>query len=70
VGDSEAELAEAREYLKATGFFCFSGFLAERTGYRRASDLGRAATETTFPSLNRKADELAQELVDRIEELG
>jgi chromosome partitioning protein len=70
VGDSEAELAEAGQYLKETGYFCFSGFLPERTGYRRASDLGRAATETTFPSLNRKADELAQSVVDRIEELG
>ncbi len=70
VGDSEAELTEATQYLQATGFFCLSGFLPERTGYRRASDLGRAATETTYPTLNRKADELIQAIVNRIEELG
>ncbi len=70
VGDSEAELAEAQQYLQATGFFCLSAFFPERTGYRRASDLGRAATETTFPTLNRKADELVQAIVNRIEELG
>lgn len=70
VGDSEAELAEAKQYLQVTKYFCLSGFLPERTGYRRASDLGRAATETAFPTLNRKADELIQAIVNRIEELG
>ena len=70
VGDSEAELSEAVAYLKQTPYFLFSGFLPERTGYRRASDMGRTATETNYRPLNRRADEFIQALMDRIEELS
>ncbi len=69
VGDSKLELAEARSYLGAVGYFVLSGVIPERTAYRRASDTGRAVTETTFPSLNKKADHLAQAVINRLEEL-
>jgi hypothetical protein len=38
--------------------------LPERTGYRRASDQGRAASETTHPSLRERAERLAQSVID------
>ena len=69
VGDSEVELNEAAEYIQNAGYFLLSGFLPERTGYRRASDMGRAAIETTHPTLNKKADELIQSIVNRMEEI-
>jgi chromosome partitioning protein len=69
VGASSAELEEAVRYVQAAKYFCLSGFLPERTGYRRASDTGRAATETPHSSLNQKADRLAQSVADRMEEL-
>ena len=69
VGDSELELRESREYITESQLYCFSGFLPERTGYRRAFDLGRAPTETAYPSLNAKADQVVQEIVDRIGEI-
>lgn len=69
VGDSELELAEARSYLDAVGYFVLSGVIPERTAYRRASDIGRAVTETSFPTLNEKADYFAQAVMDRLEEL-
>lgn len=65
VGDSDAELEEAQNYVKQAGYFLLPGFLAEKVGYRRASDEGRAPTETRFPSLNAKADVLAQGIIDR-----
>ena len=67
VGNSKPELNEAIEYLNETPYHLLAGHLLEKTGYRRAFDAGRAATETTFYSLNEKADQLAQSIVDRIE---
>jgi len=40
--------------------------MPERVAYRRAFDQGRTATETTFSSLNHKADALAQSIIDLI----
>lgn len=70
VGDSESELQEATAYIQQTPYHLLAGTLPERTGYRRASDLGRAANETTFPSLNAKADELATSIYNRTKELS
>jgi chromosome partitioning protein len=69
VGDSAAELSEAVQYVEQAGYCHLNGFLPEKVGYRRASDEGRAATETRFASLNTKADELAQSVVDKLKEL-
>jgi chromosome partitioning protein len=69
VGDSPNELAEARQYINKTNYHLLDGMLLERTGYRRASDTGRAATETTFSSLNEKAAELTQAIVNKLNQL-
>lgn len=62
-GDSEAEVAEARDYLLKTGFRIADGCLPERTAYRRASDLGQAASETPHRSLNDKARSVFQSII-------
>jgi len=69
VGDSRAELNEAIQYVEQAGYLCLSGFLPEKVGYRRASDEGRAATETRYASLNARADELAQNVIDKLQKL-
>ena len=66
VGGSESELSEAREYITRAGYKVLTGFIPERTSYRRASDAGLSITETTFPSLNKKAEQLAQSIVDMV----
>jgi chromosome partitioning protein len=66
VGDSEGEIEEARGYIGQAGYFVLPGELPERTAYRRAADAGRALTETGFPSLNSRADVLAQSIIDQI----
>lgn len=66
VGDSETELAEARGYLTEAGYAVLAGELPEKIAYRRASDDGRALTETRFASLNERADQLAQSIVDKL----
>ncbi len=66
VGDSIPEVQDARSYLQRAGYEILPGDLPEKTAYRRASDEGRALTETRFPSLKERAEELAQAIVNRI----
>jgi len=66
VGDSAGEIEDARSYLGKSGYEILPGALPEKVAYRRASDEGKALTETRFASLNERAEELAQGMVDRI----
>jgi chromosome partitioning protein len=63
---TDAEEAEARAYLAQAGFESLVGFIPERPAYRMAMNAGLTITETRFPQLNRRADELLQNVVDRI----
>ena len=63
---TDAEEAEARAYIGQAGFDVLTGFIPERPAYRQAQNVGYTITETRFPQLNRRADELLQNVVDRI----
>jgi chromosome partitioning protein len=54
VGESDTELAESQSYISDAGYVVLPGSLPERTAYRRASDMGKALTECTFPSLKKR----------------
>jgi chromosome partitioning protein len=69
VGESDVELSEARQYLAQAGYTVLDGAVPEKIAYRRASDEGRTLTETRFPSLNARADALAQSVVDLLAKL-
>jgi chromosome partitioning protein len=69
VGDRENEIEEARAYIRKAGYACLKGSLPEKTAYRRASDEGRAVSEVTFPTLRERAEEITQNVIDRIGEL-
>jgi chromosome partitioning protein len=69
VGDSESEIEEARDYIRQAGYLVLAGSLPEKTAFRRASDEGRSLTETRFPSLNKRSDEMAQGIVDLLPEI-
>lgn len=66
VGDSSVELGEAVDYVRESRHFLLDGTIPERTVYRRASDTGRAATETTHASTNQRASELMQSIINRV----
>jgi chromosome partitioning protein len=70
VGESTTEIEEARDYLKEAGYDILPGAIPEMTGYRRATDQGRALTETRYETLNHRAEEVAQGMVDRISTLA
>jgi len=69
VGNSDPEIQEAREYIQNAGYLILAGEIPEKTGYRRASDLGKTLTETTHATLNKQADLLAQSIINRIQDL-
>ena len=69
VGESEAQLEGARRYIAEAGYFVLGGDIPQKDEYVRASDKGKALTETRFASLNAKAEQVAQRIVDRITEL-
>ena len=69
-GESASELQEARDYLDQTPYFVLGADLPEKTAYRKASDKGLALSETSFPTLRERAAKVAQELVDRVENIS
>ena len=46
------------------------GCLLERPAYRKAMNVGRAITETSYAGLNAKADALIQALIDKVQQDG
>ena len=45
-----------------------AGSLPEKTAYRRASDEGKAISEVSYLSLRKRADEVVQDIINRITE--
>jgi chromosome partitioning protein len=69
VGDSDSEIRDARDYITSAGYTVLEGEVPERTLYRRASDSGRAFTETPNKSLNRRANAVVQSIVDAVKKI-
>lgn len=69
IGESVKEFEEAKEYLSQTNYHVLNGFMQEKTAFRRASDQGRAATETQYKGPRNQADLLMQAIINRIKEL-
>jgi chromosome partitioning protein len=64
VGDSPSEILDARAYIEEAGYMVLTGEMPEKVAYRRAADEGKSATETRFQSLNTRAEEIAQGIVN------
>ena len=69
VGNSDLEVAEATEYVNASGYHLLDGVIHEKTAIRRASDEGKCATETPYKSISEKVDILVQSIVNRVNAL-
>ncbi len=65
--DSQAEVRDAREYIEAAGYEVLKPHLPNKTGYRRASDVGLCTTETRYLSLNRTARKVVQAIINKFE---
>ena len=67
MGDSDTELLDAHNYIEKTGYQVLQSSLPERVAYRRAQDSGKSVTETNFKTLNKRAIEISQEIVDLVQ---
>jgi len=67
VGESSAEIEDARDYIKQAGYNVLKGELPEKTLYRKALRVGRSVSEAPHLALRKKAQGMAQSLVDFVE---
>ena len=66
-GASVNEINGAKRYITEGGYFVL-GTLPEKTSIGQAHDIGKAANETAFKTINDNVDELIQAIVNRISE--
>ena len=64
--DSAREIDGAREYLSQTPYKVLDGAIPFRAAFKTAMDQGKALTETSFPTLRKKADAMAQNIIDAV----
>jgi chromosome partitioning protein len=67
IGSHDEEDA-ARHYLEEAGYEVLRGAISEQVGYRQALNRGQGLTETNEKSLNEKADDLLEALLEKIAE--
>lgn len=67
--DSGVAISDARAFIAGAGYRVLESYLQHRTSYEIAQNSGRAVNETTFPSLNDRANAVAQELIDLFEKV-
>lgn len=70
ITESATAVQEAREYLRSAGYQIAENDLTAKTGYQMAQNIGRSVAETNFQSLNERADELAAEIVQKMNDLS
>jgi len=63
---TESEIRDAQEYIKISGYHLLSGFLPEKPSYRQAQNDGLSVTETRYTTINEKAQELVQSIINTL----
>ena len=69
VGGSKNELEAAKEYIEVAGY-PFLGMIAEKTSIGQCADIGLAASETKYPSINQTVDVLIQNIYNHIQTIN
>jgi chromosome partitioning protein len=64
VGDSDALHQSAQDYITQASCRVLAGSLPEKLAYLKAAEEGKALTETRFPTLNERAAQLVQGVID------
>ena len=67
VGSSANEVNSASNYISEAGY-TYLGVIPEKTSIGQAHDIGKAANETTFKTINEAVDKLIQNIVNQIAE--
>jgi len=66
VGGSIAEMEAATEFVNDAGYYC-AGMIQERTSIGQCHDMGFAANETRYDSINKVIDQLVQNIGNMID---
>ena len=66
--DSEREIAGARDYLAQTPYRVLDGEIPFRASYKALMDKGKAITESSFSTLRKRAEAMAQSIFDAVPE--
>ncbi len=61
-----AEISDAQNFIKQYGYTVVKGSLDEKASYRQAQNQGLAVTETRYKTLNKKADELIENIYKKL----
>jgi chromosome partitioning protein len=67
---SDISVSDAQRYINEANFSSTENSLGARTGYTIAQNRGLAVSETSYPSLNERADILASEIVEKATQLS
>lgn len=67
--DSPAAIVDAKDFITAAGFQVANNPIQMKTAYINAHNQGRCLAETEFPTLNNRAELVAQEIIDRLNRL-
>lgn len=65
VGSSSVEQEASISFIEEAGYF-YAGLIQERTSISQCHDIGLAANETKYPSINQVIDQMIQTLGDRL----
>lgn len=68
--ESDIATLEARYFIGNAGYAVANQDLGTKTGYQMAQNTGHAISETKYATLNEKADAVAGEIVERVNQLG
>jgi chromosome partitioning protein len=60
---TQAEINNAKEYLKGGGYSFCRTYLLEKPSYRQAQNEGKAITEVTYPKLAQQSKLLIKEIL-------
>ena len=66
--ESVVQVEGARDYLSKTPFSVLAGDIPQQTAFKNAMDAGKSVTETSFPTLRRRADAMAQNIIDALDD--
>lgn len=64
---TDSEERDCRNYIEQAGYCVLKGYLPEKPAYRHAQNIGNSITETKYVTLNKRAEEIIQSLVGKIE---
>lgn len=67
--DSELALKDAQSYVGSAGFAFAKTDLPDRVGYQNAMNIGRAISESFYTSLSERAEALATEIVNFVNQI-